>query len=290
MQFTPISSLWFATFALAPGFFLPARAGAGTGARPPPGSRPGRPTGRRQGRPPRHRCSPPSSSWRSSPSARDRQRLLRRQLVDGGGARRRVRRLRAGPPRPRHLLRLRPVPQVRHRHGHRRRRAHRPLRRCWPSSASPPSRRTGSPSRWPRCSASGSSSSRGGLRTEPGPEATWSEVTPNLGWLLLGSVFAAALLNAGPIADDAAGRARTGSRGHPVRLRRAAGAHPTVHVPGRAGRAAPPAQPAGGPRRAGRVPGGLRRLMIVVGGVGVVGTIGASCSVRGRSSWSTTPS
>ena len=41
---------------------------------------------------------------------------------------------------------------------------------------------------------------RGGLRTEDGPEATWKEVAPNLGWLLLGSVFAAALLNAGPIA------------------------------------------------------------------------------------------
>jgi O-antigen/teichoic acid export membrane protein len=35
---------------------------------------------------------------------------------------------------------------------------------------------------------------------EPGPEASWAELTPNLGWLLCGSVFAAALLNAGPIA------------------------------------------------------------------------------------------
>jgi O-antigen/teichoic acid export membrane protein len=41
---------------------------------------------------------------------------------------------------------------------------------------------------------------RGGLSNEPGPPAEWSEVTPNLGWLLLGSVFAASLLNAGPIA------------------------------------------------------------------------------------------
>jgi len=42
---------------------------------------------------------------------------------------------------------------------------------------------------------------------DEGSVAEWSEVTPNLGWLLLGSVFAAALLNAGPItatllADD----------------------------------------------------------------------------------------
>lgn len=41
---------------------------------------------------------------------------------------------------------------------------------------------------------------RGGLTTDPGPPAEWSEVTPNLGWLLVGSVFAAGLLNAGPIA------------------------------------------------------------------------------------------
>lgn len=34
---------------------------------------------------------------------------------------------------------------------------------------------------------------------DEGSAAEWSEVTPNLGWLLLGSVFAAALLNAGPI-------------------------------------------------------------------------------------------
>lgn len=41
---------------------------------------------------------------------------------------------------------------------------------------------------------------RGGLTTEPGRPADWHEVAPNLGWLLVGSVFAAGLLNAGPIA------------------------------------------------------------------------------------------
>ena len=30
---------------------------------------------------------------------------------------------------------------------------------------------------------------RGALRTDPGPPAEWSEVTPNLGWLLVGSVW-----------------------------------------------------------------------------------------------------
>lgn len=41
--------------------------------------------------------------------------------------------------------------------------------------------------------------SKGHLHTEPGPEAKWNEVTQNLGWLLVGTVFAAALLNAGPV-------------------------------------------------------------------------------------------
>ena len=41
---------------------------------------------------------------------------------------------------------------------------------------------------------------RGQLKTEPGPTAPWNEVTQNLGWLLVGTVFSAALLNAGPVA------------------------------------------------------------------------------------------
>jgi O-antigen/teichoic acid export membrane protein len=43
---------------------------------------------------------------------------------------------------------------------------------------------------------------RGQLGTDDGPPSTWAEVTPNLGWLLLGSVSAAALLNAGPLATE----------------------------------------------------------------------------------------
>lgn len=41
---------------------------------------------------------------------------------------------------------------------------------------------------------------RGQLRTAPGPAAPWSEVTQNLGWLLIGTFFSAGLLNAGPVA------------------------------------------------------------------------------------------
>ncbi|MCO5329721.1 MAG: hypothetical protein M9961_06545 [Ilumatobacteraceae bacterium] len=41
---------------------------------------------------------------------------------------------------------------------------------------------------------------RGNLRTDDGPPADWGEVTQNLGWLLAGSIFAAGLVNAGPLA------------------------------------------------------------------------------------------
>lgn len=44
--------------------------------------------------------------------------------------------------------------------------------------------------------------SRGHLRTEAGPDSTWGEVTQNLGWLLIGTLCAAALLNAGPVAAN----------------------------------------------------------------------------------------
>ena len=43
---------------------------------------------------------------------------------------------------------------------------------------------------------------RGAFKTQPGPDASWQEVTPNLGWLLAGSVFAAGLLNAGVVAAN----------------------------------------------------------------------------------------
>lgn len=39
----------------------------------------------------------------------------------------------------------------------------------------------------------------GQLTLQDGPPASWSEITPNLGLLLGGSIFAAALVNAGPI-------------------------------------------------------------------------------------------
>lgn len=43
---------------------------------------------------------------------------------------------------------------------------------------------------------------RGDLATQEGPPAEMSEITQNLGWLLGGSILAAALVNAGPLAVD----------------------------------------------------------------------------------------
>ncbi len=44
--------------------------------------------------------------------------------------------------------------------------------------------------------------SRRDLRTDDGPSITLREVTPNLGWLLIGSFMSAALVNAGPLGVD----------------------------------------------------------------------------------------
>lgn len=46
---------------------------------------------------------------------------------------------------------------------------------------------------------------RQGLHTDDGPPASWTEITPNLSWLLLGSLFSSALVNAGPITVDLLG-------------------------------------------------------------------------------------
>lgn len=43
---------------------------------------------------------------------------------------------------------------------------------------------------------------RGGLAADDGPAAELRDITPNLGWLLLGSIMSAALVNAGPIGVD----------------------------------------------------------------------------------------
>ena len=116
---------------------------------------------------------------------------------------------------------------------------------------------------------------RGGLQTEPGPPAEWSEVTPNLGWLLLGSVFAASLLNAGPIAaslladDDQDALVTQFSYGVllariPLFLFQAVQAALLPRLSRLAARG-----------ELDEFRSGLKRLMLVVLAVGVVGTAGA---------------
>jgi O-antigen/teichoic acid export membrane protein len=110
---------------------------------------------------------------------------------------------------------------------------------------------------------------------DEGSEASWNEVTPNLGWLLLGSVFAAALLNAGPITatllaqdgpDDSVTRFSYG-----VLLSR---------IPLFLFQAVQAALLPGLSRLAARgelieFRNGLQRLMYVVIGVGIAGTLGS---------------
>jgi O-antigen/teichoic acid export membrane protein len=116
---------------------------------------------------------------------------------------------------------------------------------------------------------------RGALRTDPGPEAQWSEVTPNLGWLLVGSVCAATLLNAGPIAasilapDGDEGLVTAFSYGVllsriPLFLFQAVQAALLPRLSQQAARG-----------EFDEFRSGLRRLVLVVIGVGVVGTAGA---------------
>ena len=118
--------------------------------------------------------------------------------------------------------------------------------------------------------------SRGSLRTDDGPEAPWNEVTPNLGWLLLGSVFAATLLNAGPIATTILAEPGPEDRGH--------GSSPTACCwPASRCSCSRPCRPPCSPGSAGWRPAassassapGCKRLLIVVLVVGVVGTVGA---------------
>jgi O-antigen/teichoic acid export membrane protein len=123
---------------------------------------------------------------------------------------------------------------------------------------------------------------RGALRTEPGPEASWKEVTPNLGWLLLGSVFAAALLNAGPVLTsilapdgaDAAGNswdARVTEFGYGVLLARV----PLFMFQAVQAALLPRLSRLAASGNFVEFRSGLRRLLTLVVGVGVVGSLGA---------------
>jgi O-antigen/teichoic acid export membrane protein len=115
----------------------------------------------------------------------------------------------------------------------------------------------------------------GKLRVDDGPEATWSEVTPNLGWLLMGSLFAAALVNAGPITVDILGNSEPAEV-----VTRFGNAVIFARIPlflFQAVQAAllPRLAKLAAQRNLSEFSRGFRQLMILVCGVGVVGTIGA---------------
>ena len=115
----------------------------------------------------------------------------------------------------------------------------------------------------------------GKLRVDDGPEATWSEVTPNLGWLLMGSLFAAALVNAGPITVDILGSSEPAEV-----VTRFGNAVIFARIPlflFQAVQAAllPRLARLAAQRNLSEFSRGFRQLMILVCGVGVVGTVGA---------------
>ena len=115
----------------------------------------------------------------------------------------------------------------------------------------------------------------GKLRTDPGPPASWSEVTPNLSWLLLGSLFAAALVNAGPITVDLLGDTAPANV-----VTRFGNAVIFARVPlflFQAVQAAllPRLARLAAQRELVEFRVGLRRLLILVVGVGIAGVVGA---------------
>ena len=115
----------------------------------------------------------------------------------------------------------------------------------------------------------------GKLHTDNGPPAPWSEVTPNLGWLLMGSLFAAALVNAGPITVDI-----LGTNAKPELITQFGNAVIFARIPLFLFQAV---QAALLPRLARLAAQGhldefrsaLNKLLVLVIGVGVVGTLGA---------------
>lgn len=116
---------------------------------------------------------------------------------------------------------------------------------------------------------------RGGLKTEPGPPAEWSEVTQNLGWLLAGTVCSAALLNAGPVAASmmAGGTEKdlVTQFGYGVLLARI----PLFLFQAVQAALLPKLTKLAARGEFAEFKGGLTRLLQVVAGIGIVGTTGA---------------
>ena len=115
----------------------------------------------------------------------------------------------------------------------------------------------------------------GRLRTSPGTPASWSELAPNLGWLLLGTLCSGALINAGPLTVDLLGEGTA-----PEVVTRFGNAVLLARIPlflFQAVNAAmlPRLTQLVTLRDATEFRAVLRRLFTLVGGVGVIGVVGA---------------
>lgn len=113
------------------------------------------------------------------------------------------------------------------------------------------------------------------LVTEDGPTAPWTEVTPNLGWLLIGSLMGAGLVNAGPIALDILAKADQKDLvtrfGNGVLLSRV----PLFLFQAVQAALLPRLARLAASGDLGEFRLGFKRLMWVVVGVGTIGTVGA---------------
>lgn len=115
----------------------------------------------------------------------------------------------------------------------------------------------------------------GRVRSSEGTPATWSELAPNLVWLLLGTLCAGALINAGPLTVDL-----LGGDDDPALVTRFGNAVLLARVPLFLFQAVQAAMLPRLTRLAALADAKefrdvLRRLFVLVGGVGVVGVVGA---------------
>lgn len=116
---------------------------------------------------------------------------------------------------------------------------------------------------------------RGQTHTEDGPSIELREVTPNLSWLLLGSLMSAALVNAGPLGVDvlasSAEAAKVTAFGNGVILARI----PLFMFQAIQAALLPRLARLAAQGDIGEFRHGFNRLMVVVGGVAALGTAGA---------------
>lgn len=116
---------------------------------------------------------------------------------------------------------------------------------------------------------------RGNLRTQPGPDATFAEVSHNLGWLLGGTLCAAALLNAGPVTanllQDGEPDDLVTQFGYGVLLARV----PLFLFQAVQAALLPRLSRLAAKGEWGEFRRGLRMLLMIITGIGVVGTAGA---------------